>query len=81
MIWALFKEANFGNSIAKILRKSMREEREMMWWSERKTIEFWWSNYRNSCSKCSLERRVKKIGIVAMNCQNCKGEERDKKKN
>ena len=26
------REANFGNTIAEILRKIRREEREMMWW-------------------------------------------------
>ena len=26
------KEANFGNTIVESLRKSSREEREMMWW-------------------------------------------------
>ena len=28
------KEVNFSNTIAEILTKSMREEREMMWWLE-----------------------------------------------
>ena len=29
------REVNFGNGVAEILRKSMREEREMMWRMER----------------------------------------------
>ena len=66
------REANFGNCVAKILRKSMRNEREMMWWRERETIEFWWCSYRNSYPKCNLPRRSaqkgeRKIGIVCGN--------------
>jgi len=46
------REENFNNGVAKILRKSMREEREMMWWMEKEKIEFWECSYWNSCSKC-----------------------------
>ena len=68
----IMREANFGNCVAKILRKSMRNEREMMWWRERETIEFWWCSYRNSYPKCNLPRRSaqkgeRKIGIVCGN--------------
>ena len=50
----------------------MRNEREMMWWRERETIEFWWCSYRNSYPKCNLPRRSaqkgeRKIGIVCGN--------------
>ena len=29
------RKANFINSVVKILRKSIREEREMIWWRDR----------------------------------------------
>ena len=34
------RKANFNNSVAEILRKSMREEREMMWWEREKKLNF-----------------------------------------
>ena len=29
------RKANFVNSVVEILRKNIREEREMMWWRDR----------------------------------------------
>ena len=57
------READFDNDVTTILRKNMREEREMMWWRERERerererIEFWWGSYLNFCPKCKLPRR------------------------
>jgi len=63
-------ETNLVNNVAEILRKSMREEREMVWWKERKTIEFQWCSYRNSYPKCKLPK-----------LEECRKKERKKKKN
>ena len=51
------REANFGNVITKILRKSKREERGMMWQKEKKF----------NCSNTIAEiRREKKFAFVTI---------------
>ena len=64
------REVNFGNTIAEILRKSRREEREMMWriWEREKRIstmilpkknELGWLNCRNWRMKKRKKRKRK----------------------
>ena len=50
------EETNLFNNVTEILRKSMREKREMVWRKGRETIEFWWCSYLNSYPKCKLPK-------------------------
>ena len=75
------KKANFGNTIAEILTKSMREERETKWWLEWEKI----LNFINEVTeipaaqmKCLKERSARK---EKSNCGNQVVENGRKKKN
>lgn len=64
------KEANFNNSIAEILRKSRREEREMMQWEgERK------SNFNISIAEIPKKKKDNKYfsitEMVFISISNC----------